>query len=209
MHKEFKCLDISTGHVYISWDAIFGENIFPFANLHANAEARLHSEILLLPSALQNPDTSVPGGELTNDQVANISNHVLSDLCPGPAQNSTENEHEIPSGGGHATDAIPEADSSARTQIKVAGAPGSACRDSEAGDSPPFVEQPSVDSGMATVSGRRSGSSTAQHNQADQNQSYGTQNQNPARQRPYHKAASGLPRLTRWYRTLWLFHIYW
>jgi hypothetical protein len=49
-HKGYKCLDIATGHVYIFRNVIFNENVFPFASLHANAGARLHSEISLLPS---------------------------------------------------------------------------------------------------------------------------------------------------------------
>ena len=30
LHKGFKCLDISTGHVNVSRDVIFDETIFPF-----------------------------------------------------------------------------------------------------------------------------------------------------------------------------------
>lgn len=32
LHKGYKCLDRSTGHIYISRDVIFDETIFPFAN---------------------------------------------------------------------------------------------------------------------------------------------------------------------------------
>jgi histone deacetylase 1/2 len=39
LHKGFKCLDISTGRVYISRDVTFDENIFPFSKLHDNAGA--------------------------------------------------------------------------------------------------------------------------------------------------------------------------
>ena len=31
MHKGYKCLDRSTGHIYISRDVIFDEYVFPFA----------------------------------------------------------------------------------------------------------------------------------------------------------------------------------
>jgi hypothetical protein len=55
MHKGFKCLDVSTGRVYISRDVVFDENTFPFSKLHPNAGARLQLEILLLPSNLLNP----------------------------------------------------------------------------------------------------------------------------------------------------------
>jgi hypothetical protein len=52
MHKGFKCLDASTGRIYISRDVVFDENIFPFAKLYPNAGARLQSKILLLPPSL-------------------------------------------------------------------------------------------------------------------------------------------------------------
>ena len=41
LHKGFKCLDVATGHVYVSRDVIFDETIFPFSTLHPNAGARL------------------------------------------------------------------------------------------------------------------------------------------------------------------------
>jgi hypothetical protein len=49
IHKGFKCLDVSTGRIYISRDVAFDESIFPFAKLHPNPGVRLRSEILLLP----------------------------------------------------------------------------------------------------------------------------------------------------------------
>jgi hypothetical protein len=30
-------LDVTTGHVYVSRDAVFDENVFPFTSLHPNA----------------------------------------------------------------------------------------------------------------------------------------------------------------------------
>jgi hypothetical protein len=54
-HKGYKCLDISTGRVYISRDVVFDETVFPFSTLHPNVDARLRSEISLLPPSLVDP----------------------------------------------------------------------------------------------------------------------------------------------------------
>jgi hypothetical protein len=35
MHKGYKCLDVSSGRVYVSRDVTFDENIFPFSHLHS------------------------------------------------------------------------------------------------------------------------------------------------------------------------------
>jgi hypothetical protein len=48
-HKGVKCLDTSTGRVYISRDVVFDEYVFPFASLNPNSGKRLQKEILLLP----------------------------------------------------------------------------------------------------------------------------------------------------------------
>jgi hypothetical protein len=52
MHKGFKCLDASSGRIYISRDVVFDENVFSFSKLHPNVDSRLHSKILLLPPSL-------------------------------------------------------------------------------------------------------------------------------------------------------------
>jgi hypothetical protein len=41
IHKCFKCLDLSTGRIYISRDVIFDKNILPFSKLQSNAGPRL------------------------------------------------------------------------------------------------------------------------------------------------------------------------
>jgi hypothetical protein len=53
LHKGYKCLDISTGRMYISHDIVFDETVFLFSSLHSNAGARLRDEINLLPLSLQ------------------------------------------------------------------------------------------------------------------------------------------------------------
>ena len=55
MHKGFKCLDPKEGRVYISWDVVFDEEVFPFSSLHPNAGAQLRAELALLPDILKNP----------------------------------------------------------------------------------------------------------------------------------------------------------
>jgi hypothetical protein len=62
--KGVKCLEVSTGRVYISRDVVFDEDVFPFKNLHPNARALLRKEILLLDPSLHN---FVHGNEQNSD----------------------------------------------------------------------------------------------------------------------------------------------
>jgi hypothetical protein len=52
LHKGYKCLNIQTSQIYVSRDVVFDEDVFPFANIHPNAGAQLHSKLLLLHSTL-------------------------------------------------------------------------------------------------------------------------------------------------------------
>jgi hypothetical protein len=79
MHKGYKCLEVSTGRVYISRDVVFDEHIFPFAELHANVGARLRAEINLLPSTL------FPSSNLDNRGIFNTADHTLSDVTEANA----------------------------------------------------------------------------------------------------------------------------
>jgi hypothetical protein len=100
LHKGFKCLDPPTGRVYISRDVTFDENIFPLAQLHPNAGARLRHEISLLPSDLR-PPTSDQGGELSNDHMFN-SNNSCDEVCAEnrvDAANSEEPREVNPANG--------------------------------------------------------------------------------------------------------------
>jgi hypothetical protein len=55
LHKGFKCLEPTTGRIYVSRDVVFDESVYPFAQLHPNAGARLRADLELLPDILKNP----------------------------------------------------------------------------------------------------------------------------------------------------------
>jgi hypothetical protein len=92
LHKGVKCLDVSTGCVYISRDVVFDENVFPFQGLHPNAGALLKQQILLLPT--DNPHERVP----------NIDDHmptivpVTIFLFDAPQENTAFGENPAPNG---------------------------------------------------------------------------------------------------------------
>jgi hypothetical protein len=73
MHKGVKCLDVTSGRVYISRDVVFDETVFPFSKLHPNAGSRLRQEILLLPEYLQNPSI------LSNKRDNNCTDSLAND----------------------------------------------------------------------------------------------------------------------------------
>ena len=58
-HKGFKCLEPSTGRVYVSRDVVFDENVFPFAKLHPNAGAQLRADLTLLPDLFPSSNSSL------------------------------------------------------------------------------------------------------------------------------------------------------
>jgi histone deacetylase 1/2 len=95
LHKGVKCLDISTGRIYISRDVVFDENVFPFASLHPNAGALLKKEILLLPTS------SIPHESVHNSNdhivpIVSVTNMQQVDEAAGenPAENGEENAPE-------------------------------------------------------------------------------------------------------------------
>jgi hypothetical protein len=83
MHKGYKCLDITIGHVYISRD-VFDESVFPFSKLHPNAGKCLRNEILF-PSKLVNFDEGMisSGANPTN---ASSEPYSLSSSDTGSSQ---------------------------------------------------------------------------------------------------------------------------
>ena len=89
IHKGFKCLDLSSGCVYISRDVVFDEDVFPFSKLHSNTGARLRSEILLLPPTLLNPST---GAEQLIDH---MSHTHTTDPTTEDVQEQQQNPRDI------------------------------------------------------------------------------------------------------------------
>jgi histone deacetylase 1/2 len=104
LHKGFKCLEPSTGRVYVSRDVVFDENIFHFASMHENAGARLRQEVLLLPEHLRNPSqgeaTSI--GPMITDEHANLDDvQVVAGIHEYREENSDQFEHQMrPNGEG-------------------------------------------------------------------------------------------------------------
>ncbi|XP_071680966.1 uncharacterized protein [Lolium perenne] len=100
MHKGVKCLDVSSGRVYVSRDVVFDETVFPFANLHPNAGARLRQEILLLPEFLRSSSVLAQGGEqcidLTpNTSTSSLSHNVTQDQSRAAGENSVQFDEDL------------------------------------------------------------------------------------------------------------------
>jgi hypothetical protein len=100
LHKGVKCLDVTTGRVYISRDVVFDENVFPFASLHPNAGKRLREETLLLPPQ----NIACTNGDVSHDDhmplpiIPIVTNHGQEtpppdddDESPSDADHSDEN----------------------------------------------------------------------------------------------------------------------
>jgi hypothetical protein len=114
-HKGFKCLEPSTGRVYISRDVTFYESVFPFANLHQNAGARLRKEILLLPNHLLNTgrgDVDCIDSNITNDHTNPGTQNIVEDELYQDAQEDAEDpgiflQVDPPAGSGAGSQADP------------------------------------------------------------------------------------------------------
>jgi histone deacetylase 1/2 len=103
--KGVKCLDTSTGRVYISRDVVFDENIFPFAKLHPNAGRRLKQDILLLPHHTSNsgganiddymplpvlPIVTTNDEDIADNSVDADTSSFQQETARNPAQNAPE-----------------------------------------------------------------------------------------------------------------------
>lgn len=93
-HKCYKCLDISSGRVFILRYVVFDKDVFPFEALHENARGRLRQEILLLPDHLCN----ISQGEAnSNDSIyTNAHDHdnafgTVGDMQDDFEENSVQN----------------------------------------------------------------------------------------------------------------------
>jgi hypothetical protein len=95
MHKGFKCLDISKGHIYISPVVIFDESVFPFASLHPTVSARYTYDVLLLPG----------DNEIT--YLANVSTISTLPIFDLPVQVSSASSCTLHGTSNHPPDLIP------------------------------------------------------------------------------------------------------
>jgi hypothetical protein len=99
---------VPTGRVYISRDVTFDENVFPFAQLHCNAEAHLRNEISLLPSSLL--PITYSGGEQSITSMFNSVPNATNLSDAGSAENGGDLDVSVTHDGVHTThgDALSE-----------------------------------------------------------------------------------------------------
>jgi hypothetical protein len=138
LHKGVKCLDISTGRIYISRDVVFDENVFPFHALHPNAGALLKKEILLLPLnysvedahdinehmtsivPIVAPNASLQEPALIIDNIVQNDPQFSPENTPKDDESSADSEQDFEEHSSDYTD--PKADSPAPSSISSPGA---------------------------------------------------------------------------------------
>jgi hypothetical protein len=91
LHKGFKCLDPSSGRVYISRDVVFDETVFPFSVLQQNAGARLRKEVELLPDVLKNPSSEFGNANMRDQTSINSLPTDALTSCADAGCNAGEN----------------------------------------------------------------------------------------------------------------------
>jgi hypothetical protein len=98
MHKGYKCLEVSTGRVYISRDVTFDEEVFPFFELNPNVGARLRSDVAPLHPILFRHDCGditthdhITDNPLDTNNVLEVTGEILREneeqigpILPGP-----------------------------------------------------------------------------------------------------------------------------
>jgi hypothetical protein len=97
MHKGVKCLDVSTGRVYISRDVIFDENVFPFQALHPNAGALLKREIIHLPTHISHESASITDDHMTTIVPVMVPLYDAPRDTTAAGENSAQNDAPTPS----------------------------------------------------------------------------------------------------------------
>jgi hypothetical protein len=100
-HKGYKCLDSSSGRVYISRDVIFDETVFPFSTLHPNVGALLKAEISLLHPMLLSPQEGVCVEEFNMPNVANALHEPFAETGDLVVSNSEPNQRFMISNASH------------------------------------------------------------------------------------------------------------
>jgi histone deacetylase 1/2 len=133
-HKGYKCLDTTTGHIYISRDVVFDESVFPFSRTTqvslapTDASRPSYAQLLSPPAAPHPPPSRSINGpvDLTADEHA-----ILFDPTAGTA---TESESSAPTSPcmGHASGSDPKP-----TASPAPGSPGSPNQASRAASPPP------------------------------------------------------------------------
>jgi hypothetical protein len=102
-HKGVKCLDPSTGRVYIFKDVVFDESVFPSASLNHHVGKRLQKDILLFPTHTSSTRDAHLDDYMPLPVIPNVTNVHDSDISHTAIQvdahQNTEHDNPEPSSG--------------------------------------------------------------------------------------------------------------